>query len=152
MVSATAARPAAVDAWSNVVRGTAAIIGVVLLVIGLSGFFGFGLAGNPDTHPLFITGLIQDLAHIITGSLALYVAFGLSGRQQAAGLVLLGTLFVVILLATLNDGDLYGLLQNVVNPADNVLHGVIALVSIGVGGWALLRGRSGSAPSEPRAA
>src|SRR6188472_1586343 len=128
MVSATAVRPAANDAWANVVRGTAAIVGVVLLLIGLSGFFGFGLAGNPDTHPVFITGLIQDLGHIITGSLALYVAFGLSGRQAATGLVLFGVLFVVILLATLNNGDLYGLLQHVVNPADNVLHGVIALV------------------------
>src|SRR3954464_3801345 len=118
MVSATAARPAAADAWSNVVRGTAGIVGVVLVLIGLSGFFGFGLAGNPDTHPVFITGLIQDLGHIITGSLALYVAFGLKGRQAATGLLLLGVLFVVILLTTLNSGNLYGLLQNAVNPAD----------------------------------
>src|SRR4051794_40472078 len=133
MVSATAVRPAAADAWSNVVRGTAAVIGVVLLIVGLSGFFGFGLAGNPDTHPVFITGLIQDLAHVITGSLALYVAFGFHGRQAALALVWFGLLFVVILLATLNNGDLYGLLQSVVNPADNVLHGVIALVSIVIG-------------------
>jgi hypothetical protein len=142
MASATAVRPAAPDAWANVVRGTAAVIGIVLLIIGLSGFFGFGLAGNPDTHPLFITGLIQDLGHIITGSLALYIAFGFQGRQAAKALVWFGILFVVILLATLNNGDLYGLLQNVVNPADNVLHGVIALVSIAVGGWVLVRGRS----------
>src|SRR3954452_12153286 len=142
MVSTTAVRPTAQDAWSNVVRGTAAVVGIVLLIIGLSGFFGFGLAGNPDTHPLFITGLIHDLGHIITGSLALYIAFGLSGRNAATGLVLLGALLVVILLATLNDGDLYGLLQNAVNPADNVLHGVIALVCIAVGGWAVARGRS----------
>src|SRR3954453_227134 len=139
MVSAAAARPAAADAWSNVGRGTAGIVGVVLVLIGLSGFFGFGLAGNPDTHPLFITGLIHDLGHIITGSLALYIAFGLSGRNAATGLVLLGALFVVILLATLNDGELYGLLQNAVNPPDNVLHGVIALVCIAVGAWALAR-------------
>src|SRR3954447_20669824 len=150
MVSATAVRPAAADAWSNVVRGTAAVIGVVLLIVGLSGFFGFGLAGNPDTHPVFITGLIQDLGHIITGSLALYVAFGMTGRVQAIGLVLFGALFVVILLATLNDGVLYGLLSNAVNVADNVLHGVIALVSIGVGAWALVRDRS--RPLEPDAA
>ena len=142
MVSATAVRPAASDVWANVVRGTAAVIGIVLLIIGLSGFFGFGLAGNPDTHPIFITGLIQDLGHIITGSLAIYVAFGMTGRQQQIGLVLFGALFIVILLATLNNGALYGLLNNVANPADNVLHGVIALVSIGVGGWALVRGRS----------
>src|SRR6476469_3381166 len=116
MVSAAAVRPAAADAWANVVRGTAAVIGVVLLIVGLSGFFGFGLAGNPDTHPLFITGLIQDLSHIIAGSLALYVAFGLHGRQAATGLMLLGVLFVVILLATLNNGNLYGLLQNAANP------------------------------------
>jgi hypothetical protein len=144
MVSATSVRPAPRDAWSNVVRGTAAVIGIVLLVIGLSGFFGFGLAGNPDTHPLFITGLIQDLGHIITGSLALYIAFGLSGRDAAVGLVLLGALFLVILLATLNNGNLYGLLTNIVNPADNVLHGVIVLVSFVVGGVGLAQARARS--------
>src|SRR4051812_37105608 len=140
MVSAAVVRPEASDAWSNVVRGSAAVIGLVLLIVGLSGFFGFGLAGNPDTRPVFITGLIQDLGHIITGSLGLYIAFGLKGRQAATGLVLLGVLFVVILLATLNNGNLYGLLQNAVNPADNVLHGVVAIVAIVVGGWALMRG------------
>jgi hypothetical protein len=135
-------QPAAGDAWANVVRGTAAVIGVVLLIVGLSGFFGFGLAGKPESHPVFITGLIQDLGHIITGSLALYIAFGFQGRQAARALFWFGLLFVVILLATLNNGNLYGLLENIVNPADNVLHGVIAVVSIVIGGWGLVRGRS----------
>jgi len=147
MVSAAAVRPATGNPWANVVRGTAAVIGIVLLIVGLSGFFGFGLAGNPDTRPIFITGLIHDLVHIITGSLALYIAFGLTGRSAARALAALGVLFVVILLASLNNGDLYGLLQNAVNPADNVLHGVIALVAIVVGGWALLRGEPAASPA-----
>src|SRR5689334_25121193 len=114
MVSAAVARPTAGDARANVVRGTAAVIGIVLLIVGLSGFFGFGLAGNPDTHPIFITGLIQDLGHIITGSLALHIACGLAGRPAAEALVWFGVLFVVILVATLNNGNLYGLPQDMV--------------------------------------
>ena len=46
------------------------------------------------------------------------------------------------------DGDLYGLLNSVANPADNVLHGVIALVSIAVGGWVLARGNPGRSAAE----
>lgn len=143
MTAATSIQPVARDAPASVVRITAAVIGVVLLAVGLSGFFGFGLAGNPDTHPVFITGLIQDLGHIITGSLALYVAFGFKGRQAAIRLVLFGALFLVILLVSLNNDNMYGLLQNAINQADNVLHGLIALIAFAVGGWALARGSWG---------
>src|SRR5262249_16468686 len=80
------------EAAMNLVRPTAAVLGLVLLVIGISGFFGFGLAGNPDTHPIFITGQIHDLINIIAGSLALYIAFGLAGRNQAIGLIAFGVL------------------------------------------------------------
>jgi hypothetical protein len=123
----------------SAVEATAGVVGIVMIFIGVSGFFGFGLAGNPDTHPIFITGMIRDLTNIIIGSLGLYVALGLKGRNAAIGLVLLGALFLALLIVSLNSDDLYGLLQNTLNTADHGLDLFMALVCFAVGGWALVR-------------
>ena len=40
-------------------------------------------SGRRPRGPLFVTGIMHDLVHLITGALALYIAFGLVGGQQA---------------------------------------------------------------------
>ena len=122
------------------VRGTAIVLGVVLLAVGIAGFFVPAVAGLPKDGPIFVTGTIHNLVHIITGTLALWIAFGLDGREAAVALVAFGALFVCLILVSLNNGDLYGLLDAPVNTNDQLLHGTVAAISLVVGGWVLVRG------------
>jgi Domain of unknown function (DUF4383) len=122
------------------VRVTAAVLGAVLLAVGVAGFVAPAVAGTPDHGPIFVTGTIHDLVHIITGSLALWIAFGLIGREAAIGLIGFGALFVCLIIVSLNSADLYGVLQAPMNNADELLFGAVAAISLVVGGWTLVRG------------
>ena len=118
-------------------QGYAALVGVVLVVVGLLGFIGNPIVGEPANSPIFVTGTVHNIVHLATGLLALYIAFGLSGETQANGLIGLGILYVVILVLTLVSPNLFGILGASptynVNAADHVLHAALAIVSLGVG-------------------
>ena len=83
-----------------------------------------------------MTGTVHNIVHLVTGALALYIGFGLTGVNRANGLIAFGALYAVVLVLTLLDPDLFGVLQYGVNTLDHVLHAVLAVASIGIGWWA----------------
>jgi hypothetical protein len=114
-------------------KGYAAIIGVVLVLVGILGFVGNPIVGEAARNPIFVTGTVHNLVHLITGALALYVAFGLRGDQQVMGVIGIGALYVAVFVLTLVSPNLFGLLGYPVNIADHILHLGLAVASIGVG-------------------
>lgn len=123
---------------NSLAQGYMALVGVVLVVAGLLGFIsnpivGAGPAGN-GTDVILATNGVHNIVHLLTGVLALYIAFGLSGEAQATGTIAFGVLYVVILVAVLVSPDLFGLFRPVpANTPIHVLHAALALVSLGVG-------------------
>jgi hypothetical protein len=120
----------------SLAKGYAAIIGVVLVLVGLLGFISNPIVGDAASNPIFVTGTVHNLVHLITGALALYVAFGLKGDQQVMGVIGIGVLYAAVFVLTLVSGDLFGLLAYKVNTADHVLHLGLAVVSLAVGWYA----------------
>lgn len=114
-------------------RGYAAVIGVALVLLGVLGFIGNPIVGDGPAHPLFVTGTVHNLIHLISGALALYVAFGLTGEQRVVGVIGIGLTYLAIVFLTLVNADLFGLLGYPVSVADHLLHLVIGLSSLVVG-------------------
>jgi hypothetical protein len=69
----------------------------------------------------------------VTGLIALYIAFGLKGQQQATAVLGFGILYVVILVAVLLSPTLFGIFSVAANGAVHVIHAVVAVVSLAVG-------------------
>ena len=113
-------------------RGYAAVIGVVLVLVGLLGFIGNPIVGSSASHPIFVTDTVHNLIHLITGALALYVAFGLRGEQQVLGVAAIGVLYAALFVLTLINRKLFDMLSEPVNPADHLLHIVLAIASVAV--------------------
>ena len=111
-------------------QGYAALVGAVLVIVGLLGFI-----NNPIVGPngLFVTDTVHNIVHIVTGAIALYIAFGLRGEQQANGVIGFGILYLIVFLLLLLSPTMFGLLQRPVNAADHVLHAALGVVSIAVG-------------------
>jgi Domain of unknown function (DUF4383) len=114
-------------------KSYAAIIGAVLVLLGILGFIGNPIVGDAPGNPIFVTGAVHNLIHLITGALALYVAFGLKGDQQILGVIGIGAFYVAIFLLTLVNPRLFDLLNYPVNTADHLLNLGLAIASIVVG-------------------
>jgi hypothetical protein len=117
--------------------------GAVLVLIGLLGFINNPIVGDPSppnpSQPLFVTGVIHNIVHLVTGAVALYIGYALRGDALASGLIGFGALYAVVLVATLLSPNLFGLLGDNrynVNTLDHVLHLALAVLSIGIGWWA----------------
>jgi hypothetical protein len=110
----------------------AGVLGPVLLVAGLVGLAvdssfasGAGLDGD-RLLGLEVNGW-HNLVHIVSG-LLLLVGLGSNSRARKV-CRLFGVSYLVVTIVGLADGDdLFGLLP--VNPADNVLHALLALVAL----------------------
>jgi uncharacterized membrane protein len=120
------------------IRAYAALVGIVLVVVGLLGFISNPLVG--DGNALFLTGTMHNLVHLVTGALALGIAFVLPANQQVNGVFALGILYVVVFVALVVSPNLFGILSYNVNVADQLLHIGLAVVSIGIA-WMARSGR-----------
>jgi len=131
------ARTPAVLGELGLARGYAALIGVILVVVGVVGFFDNPIVGDPSASPLFVTGTVHDMVHLATGFLALYIAFALVGKGQADAVIAFGATYLVIVLLTLLSPNLFGVLGPSpgydVNALDQVLHLAVGAVGVGVG-------------------
>jgi hypothetical protein len=121
----------------GVARLVAAILGVVLVVIGLVGFVANPLVADPGAAPIVVTGTVHNMIHLAMGFLSLYIAFALLGKAQADGLIGLGVLFIALVVLTVLSPNLFGILgpspgYNVNLPAQ-LLHLVAGLVAIVAG-------------------
>ena len=124
------------------IRAYAALIGVVLVAVGLLGFISNPIVG--DGNALFLTGTMHNIVHLATGALALAIAFVLPANQQANGVFGLGVLYAVIFVALIVSPNLFGILSYPVNVADQLLHLGLAVVSIGLA-WMARSGKYATA-------
>jgi len=118
-------------------RGYAALIGVILVAIGIIGFFDNPIVADPGADPLLVTGTVHNMIHLATGFLALYIAFAMVGRAQADAVTGLGILYLVVVILTILSPNLFGILGP--SPGYNVsllghiLHLAVGLASVAVG-------------------
>lgn len=112
-------------------QGWIALAGVVLIVVGLLGFIHNPLVGVGDA--LIPTGSVHNIIHLLTGLLALFIAFGLRGLQQANAVVGFGVLYGAIFIVVLLSPSLFGLFEFQANVFLHVIHAALAVVSLAVG-------------------
>ena len=122
---------------SDLAKTWMAIAGIALLAAGLLGFIDNPLVGRTG---LFATDNVHNVVHIVSGLLALYIAFGLRGETRANATIGFGVLYAVVFLACVVSPNLFGLFSVRVNAADHVLHAGLAVVSLAVGYMARDRG------------
>jgi hypothetical protein len=124
---------------ANTVMGWATLAGVVLIAAGALGFLNTAIAGDSPSAILQVDA-IHNIVHLLTGLVALYIAFGLRGEQQVNAAIGFGILYVIIFVAVLASPTLFGIFKVSANAPIHVIHAAVALVSLAVGYMA--RGRS----------
>jgi len=124
---------------TNIAQGWMALVGLVLLAAGLVGFLNTPLAGS-SANALLATDTVHNVVHLLTGLLALGIAFGLKGETQVNAVIGFGVLYAVIFVAALVSPTLFGLFSVAANAPIHVIHAAVALVSLAVG----LMARGGS--------
>lgn len=117
---------------TNTAMSWATLAGIVLVAAGLLGFLGTSIIG-PGDSALVRSDTIHNVVHLLTGAIALYIAFGLKGEQQVNALLGFGILYVVIFVAVVVSPTLFGIFSAPANTAVHVIHGAVALVSLAVG-------------------
>ena len=106
------------------------LVGIVLILAGILGFFGDSSFGGPDQRGTFL-GLDvngwHNLVHIATGLLLLA---GLpSPRAARAVCVVFGGAYALVsVLGWIDGSDVLGLIP--IDSADNVLHSVLAVLAL----------------------
>ena len=113
------------------VKSWSALAGIVLVAVGLIGFLNTPLVGAAS-GALVPTDGLHNVVHLGTGVLALWIAFGLSGRTQVDALLGFGVLYVVIFLAVLVSPTLFGLFSVPANAVIHVIHAALAAVSLAI--------------------
>lgn len=119
-------------------RWYSALLGTLLVAIGLAGFIENPIVGRPSNDPVFYAGAALNVIHVASGALALFVAFGVLGPGLIRGLIGFGLAYALLVVLTVASPRLLGLLDVPVNLGCNVLHAGVSVMSIAVG-W-LARG------------
>jgi hypothetical protein len=115
----------------------AGVIGAVLLVVGLIGFFysaSFGSPGEVDpVFGIFDVNAWHNLIHIASGALGL-LAFGAGARASRTYALAFGAVYIVVAIwgFIIGGGDsILGFIP--INDEDNVLHTILGVLGIGAG-------------------
>lgn len=113
----------------DTVKAWATLAGVVLVAVGLLGFLNTPLVGSAS-GALVPTDALHNVVHLVTGAIALWIAFGTSGKTQVDALLGFGVLYVVIFVAVLVSPTLFGLFSVPANAVIHVIHAALAAVSL----------------------
>ena len=124
---------------ANIAQAWMALVGLVLVAAGLVGFLNTPLAGS-SANALLQTDTVHNVVHVLTGLLALGIAFGLRGDQQVNAVIGFGVLYVIIFVAVLVSPTLFGLFSVSANAPIHLIHAAVAVVTLAVG----LMARGGS--------
>ena len=109
--------------------------GAVLIVVGIVGFVPNPLVG---TTGLVATDNVHNIIHVLTGVLALGLAYGMAADIGMAA-ILFGALYAAVFVITVISPTLFGVFSVAVNPIDHLIHIGVAVVSLALGYMA--RGR-----------
>jgi hypothetical protein len=113
----------------------AGLIGAVLLVAGIIGFFysaSFGSPGSVDAvFGVLDVNAWHNIIHILSGALGLY-AFSLGPRASRTYALAFGVIYLIVALWGLIIGNHESILGFVpVNTEDNILHLILGIVGLG---------------------
>ena len=117
---------------TNTAMGWATLAGIVLIAAGLLGFLNTSIAGTAD-NALLRVDTIHNIVHLLTGVIALYIAFGMRGAQQVNAVIGFGVLYAIIFVAVLLSPTLFGIFSVAANAPLHVIHAAVAVVSLAVG-------------------
>lgn len=121
---------------ADTVRQYAKVIGIVLILVGVVGFFlgdkAFGL--NSD--------LVEDIVHLVTGGLLAFAGFAQRApaeRGLARNIVGgLGIVYLLVGLLSFVDPEIFGLIPHGYGMFDNILHLGLGALNIVIA-WVLGR-------------
>jgi hypothetical protein len=123
------------------------IFAIVFILIGILGFVPGITTADGHLLGVFEVDTMHNIAHLITGLVALFVAFG-SGRSQRLFFQIFGWLYLATTLIGFVQGDtVLGLIS--ANMADHFLHLAITIVSLWLGYGRRTRAETFS-PAPPR--
>lgn len=117
---------------TNIAQAWMALVGLVLVAAGLIGFLNTPLAGT-SADALLATDTVHNVVHLLTGLLALGIAFGLRGEQQVNAVLGFGVLYVIVFVGVLLSPNLFGLFTVSANAPIHVIHAAVAVVTLAVG-------------------
>lgn len=110
---------------SKLVKQFTLLLGVVLTLVGIAGFFTGGMLLFFEVNP------IHNVIHLASGIVALGAA-GAGSSYARLYLIVFGVVYAAVtVIGFVNGGDILGLFH--ANDADNYLHAAIALSSLGIG-------------------
>jgi hypothetical protein len=129
-------------------QGFLALVGVVLVVGGLIGFFNNPIAGpgpnNDGTGVILAANVVHNIVHLATGALALFFAFGTRGEAQVRGVLIFAVVYALIFVTVLISPRFFGLFDPIpANVGDHALHAALALAAFGV--WYMAKNQTSTA-------
>ncbi len=107
-------------------RKYAQYLGIVLLLLA---FIGFILGDNPLLGVLNID-IQEDIIHLLSGAILLYVGFNKSEPTAANVAGALGLIYLIIGFTGFVTPDLIGILQHEYSLLDNLIHISIGIMSV----------------------
>jgi Domain of unknown function (DUF4383) len=133
---------------SSPARLYATVVGAILTILGIIGFFYSGSFGSPgtvdDVFGIFAVNGWHNVVHLATGLLGL-VAAGYAARTYALAV---GLLYLVIAIWGFIVGSGDSILSIIpVNTEDNVLHLILGLVGLAAGAASAAKPRVRPAPA-----
>jgi hypothetical protein len=128
---------------SNPARLYATVVGAVLTIIGIVGFFYSASFGSPgtvdDVFGIFAVNGWHNVLHLATGLLGLAAA-GYAARTYALAV---GLLYVVVAIWGFIIGSGDSILSIIpVNTEDNVLHLILGVIGLGAGAASTVKPRA----------
>jgi hypothetical protein len=118
-----------------VVKQYAQVVGVVVILLGIVGL----ILGDQSLGGLINIDVVEDIVHLLTGALLVYVGFANVDpalRRNVVGVI--GIIYLVVGLIGFVDPLLFGLLPSGYSILDNLVHLVLGLLGIAVA-WFLGR-------------
>jgi Domain of unknown function (DUF4383) len=133
---------------SSPARLYATVVGAILTILGIIGFFYSGSFGSPgtvdDVFGIFAVNGWHNVVHLATGLLGLAAA-GYAARTYALAV---GLLYLVIAIWGFIVGSGDSILSIIpVNTEDNVLHLILGLVGLAAGAASAAKPRVRPAPA-----
>ncbi len=111
------------------VRIYAQFVGVVLLLIGVLGL----LLGERALLGILNIDIVEDIVHLLTGGILVYVGFGQRNEEIARTVVgALGAIYLLVGVLGFIIPMLFGLLPHGYSVVDNLIHLALGVLSLAV--------------------
>jgi hypothetical protein len=111
------------------VRIYAQVVGVALLLIGMLGL----LLGERALLGIMNIDIVEDIVHLLTGGILVYVGFGQRDEEIARTVVgALGAIYLLVGVLGFIIPMLFGLLPHGYSVVDNLIHLALGVLSLAI--------------------